>query len=129
MRDAEIRKLLRDLIYLVPLFHTRPHFCGNVLPQIGGRIPVSRRESTDGREAQSGIVVEWLKPFSFKVRLETNEVIICGLERSYFGRVVPKQAVKRLEIDGPHSGDKVSVLISENTTGGMRHGVILRRRG
>ena len=37
---AEIRKLLRVLIYLVPWFPTRPHFCGNAFPQKCGRIPV-----------------------------------------------------------------------------------------
>jgi hypothetical protein len=75
-------------------------------------------------------VVEWLKPFSFKVRLDTGEVVICGLERSYFGRILPKEAVKQLEKEGPHRGDEVSVLISEeNRAGGMRHGVILRNRG
>lgn len=74
-------------------------------------------------------MLEWLKPFSFKVRLKTDEVIICGLDRSYFGRMLPKTAVKRLEKEGPHSGDEVTVLISENTAGGKRHGVILRRHG
>lgn len=63
------------------------------------------------------------------VRLEADEVIICDLERSYFGRILPDQAVRRLEKEGPHSGDEVTVLVSENRAGGMRHGVILRRRG
>ena len=97
----------------------------------GGQLSndVSRRSTTNELTAQTGTVVEWLKPFKFKVRLETGEVIICSLERSYFGRMLPKMAVKRLEKDGPHNGDEVSVLISGNRDGGMRHGVILRNRG
>jgi hypothetical protein len=80
------------------------------------------------RESQIGTVVEWLKPFSFKVRLQTGEVLICGLVRSYFGRTTPSQAVARLEAQGPHPGDEVTVLISENRAGGMRQGVILNPR-
>jgi hypothetical protein len=84
--------------------------------------------TTNERKAQTGTIVKWLKPFSFKVRLETDEVILCDLERSYFGRILPKQATKQLEAKGPHEGDEVSVLVSDNRAGGMRHGVILRRR-
>lgn len=77
--------------------------------------------------AQTGTVVAWLKPFTFKVRLETGEVILCGLSGSYFGRILPQEAVRRLEKEGPHSGDEVTVYLSENQTGGMRRGVIQRR--
>ena len=38
--DAEVRKLWRVLLYLVPLFRALPHLCDNVLPQFGGRIAV-----------------------------------------------------------------------------------------
>lgn len=78
--------------------------------------------------SQTGTVVEWLKPFTFKVQLATGEVIICGLVRSYFGRMLPKQAMKRLNKDGPHVGDEVSVHVSDESRGGIRQGVILRSR-
>ena len=90
---------------------------------------VSRRNITNELTTETGTVVEWLKPFKFKVRLDTDEIIICGLEFSYFGRMLPKTAMKRLEKDGPRRGDEVSVLVSENRAGGMRHGIILRNRG
>ena len=81
---------------------------------------------TSDSESQVGTVVEWLKPFTFKVRLKTGEVILCGLMRSYFGRILPKQALKQLEKHGPHVGDEVSVRVSSRKSGGMRQGVILR---
>jgi len=84
--------------------------------------------TTSELSSQIGTVVEWLKPFSFKVRLATGEIILCGLSRGFFGRMLPKQAVRRLEKDGPHVGDEVSVRVSDNDKGGVRQGTILRER-
>lgn len=89
---------------------------------------VSGVEATSEHTHQTGTVVEWLKPFTFKVRLPSGEVVICGLVRSFFGRMLPKEALKRVEKDGPHVGDEVSVSVSSDNRGGMRHGVILRSR-
>jgi hypothetical protein len=42
--------------------------------------------------------------------------------------MLPKQALASIEKHGPHVGDEVSVNVTSNNKGGMRHGVILRSR-
>ena len=83
---------------------------------------------TSEHAAQFRTVTEWIKPFTFKIRLATDVVIICGLVRSYFSRMLPEQAFEQLRKDGPHVGDQVSLLVSDDAKGGMRKGVILGSR-
>lgn len=73
----------------------------------------------------NGTIVDVLKPFSFRVRLEDGRVIVCGLERSYFGRMTPQEAIRRLEKDGPHVGDIVLIRLAADSE---LAGVILRER-
>lgn len=78
-------------------------------------------------EPQLGTVIRRLKPFSYVVRLEDAREIICGLERAYFGRILPGSALRRLGREGPHEGDRVTVQVFPGPDATISHGVILRQ--
>jgi len=75
----------------------------------------------------TGVISEWLPPSTFKVLLTTGETILCGLERSFFGRSLPPISSNKLEKAGIQIGCEVLVRVSKDNKGGMHHGIILRQ--
>lgn len=72
-----------------------------------------------------GTVIQWHEPnFRFTVQLDDGNTILCGLIGSYFGRMLPSTAIKRIRKSGPQVGQRVR--ISKQSDESM--GVILRPR-
>lgn len=77
-----------------------------------------------------GVVTEWLKPFTFRVRLTDGKTVLCGLERTYFGHIEPNSALRILERDGPHVGSEVAIRLElEPRAGGLQGQILRPRRG